>query len=58
MSHFEILRLIYGLKIICVFVSSNRGPLTVSFKPYPWNPLVLGCREAPVTKLRRVTQPD
>ena len=22
---------------ICVFVSSNWGPLTVSFKQYPWN---------------------
>ena len=24
----------------CVFVSSNRGPLTVYFKQYPWNPLI------------------
>ena len=24
---------------MCVFVSSNWGPLTVHFKLYPWNPL-------------------
>ena len=26
-------------KKICVFVSSNWGPLTVHFQLYPWNPL-------------------
>ena len=25
--------------IMCVVVSSNWGPLTVSLKQYPWNPL-------------------
>ena len=30
----------FCFKNICVFVSSNRGPLTVYFRLYPWNPLV------------------
>ena len=28
----------FWFKKICVFVSSNRGPLTVSFNRYPWTP--------------------
>ena len=38
-NRFEILRDIFRFKKIRVFVSSSWGPLTVSFRQYPWNPL-------------------